>query len=224
MIEEIKQILNQESKENTKEFNQKILNTKLPILGVNTPFLRQYAKQICKQDFRLFLKECDRSSYELTLLEAFVIAGAKMSIDERFKLLDEFIPIIGDWAVHDGLVSSLKCSKKYPKEMLEYILKYKDSTKEFEVRFVAVMLMVYYLNEEYADKAFEVVKTLKANDYYAKMGIAWFLATAMIEYPEKVYSYLDNTSDKDIILMTIRKVRDSYRVSPMDKEKILQYK
>ncbi|MDE5566044.1 MAG: DNA alkylation repair protein [Anaeroplasmataceae bacterium] len=224
MIEEIKQILNQESKENTKEFNQKILNTKLPILGVNTPFLRQYAKQICKQDFRLFLKECDRSSYELTLLEAFVIAGAKMSIDERFKLLDEFIPIIGDWAVHDGLVSSLKCSKKYPKEMLEYILKYKDSTKEFEVRFVAVMLMVYYLNEEYADKAFEVVKTLMANDYYAKMGIAWFLATAIIEYPEKVYSYLDNTSDKDIILMTIRKVRDSYRVSPMEKEKILQYK
>lgn len=224
MIDRIKKQLNELAEEKTKLFSQRIIPTVLPILGVKTPDLRKLAKIIVKEDYRLFLAECDQSSYELMLLEGIVIGIAPCSIQERFELLDKFLPKIENWAVHDGLVTSLKSAKKYPEEFLEYLSKYQNSKKEYEVRFVAVMLMCYFLNDDYIHRAFNMIEHLNIETFYAKMGVAWFLATAIVSYSSLVYSYLDQVTDEEVVRMTIRKVRDSYRVSAEDKEKILQYK
>ncbi len=224
MIEIIQEHLNAMATVKTKEFSERIISTPLPILGVKTPDLRKLAKQIIKGDYLTFLEECDASSYEMKLLEGIVIASAPLSLEAKFKYLDRFIPTIRDWAIHDGLVSSLKCSNRYPKEMLNYILKYQKSEQEFEVRFVAVMLMTYYLKDEYVQEAFDIVKTLNLHTYYAKMGVAWFIATAMIKYQNLALDYLKESKDAELITMCIRKIRDSFRVNDEIKNKVLEFK
>ena len=86
------------------------------------------------------------------------------------------------------------------------------------------MLMSYYINDEYIDNNLAIVKKLYAKEYYAKMGIAWFLATAASKYENKVFNYLESEVDKEIVSMTIRKIRDSYVVSSEFKNKVLQLK
>lgn len=224
MIEIIQEQLNAMATLKTKEFNERIISTPLPILGVKTPDIRKLAKDIIKGDYLTFLEECDGSSYEMKLLEGIVIATAPLTLETKCVYLDRFIPTIRDWAIHDGLVSSLICCHRYPKEMLKYILKYRTSTNEFEVRFVAVMLMTYYLKDEYVQEAFAVIKTLNLNTYYAKMGVAWFIATAMINYQELALTFLKETQDAELIAMIIRKIRDSFRVNEEIKNKVLQLK
>lgn len=224
MIKEIKQQLNELATPKTQNFSKKLIPNSLPILGCKFPDLRKLAKEICKKDYTLFLKEYDASSFELQLLYAYVISAAKMSEEERRAYLRDFVPKIQDWAVCDGLISSLKCTKKYPKEMLEFILEYKTSHSEFEVRFLAEMLMAYYLTEEYVDLAVDIVLSLDITAFYAKMGVAWFIATLMINYKEKAFDVLKNLEDPVTVGMAIRKTRDSYRISKEVKEEVLFYK
>ncbi|MDE6241273.1 MAG: DNA alkylation repair protein [Anaeroplasmataceae bacterium] len=224
MIEEIKGKLNELSTTKTQNFSSKLIPNSLPILGCTFPSLRKLAKEICKGEYQTFLKEYDQSSFELQLLYAYVISSAKMSIEERIELLRKFVPTIQDWAVCDGLISSLKCTKKYPKEMLEFILEYQNSHKEFEVRFLAEMLMAYYLTPDYVQQAVEIIYTLDIKAYYAKMGVAWYIATLMIHYKEYAFELLEKLDDPVTIGLAIRKIRDSYRISKEIKEEVLFYK
>ncbi|MDE6661339.1 MAG: DNA alkylation repair protein [Anaeroplasmataceae bacterium] len=224
MLVEIKKRLNELATPKTQSFSYKLIPNSLPILGCKFPDLRKLAKEICKKDYKLFLEEYDRSSFELQLLYAYVIALAKMSIEERIVYLRDFVPTIQDWAVCDGLISSLKCTKQYPKEMLSFILEYQNSKAEYEVRFLAEMLMAYYLTEEYVEQAVQIIYTLDITLYYAKMGVAWFIATIMVNYKEYAIDLLKNIDDPVVIKMAIRKIRDSYRISDEIKEEVLFYK
>ncbi|MCM1131271.1 MAG: DNA alkylation repair protein [Roseburia sp.] len=224
MIEAIKEKLKELSTTKTQNFSSRLIPNSLPIIGCRFPDLRKLSKEICKGDYQVFLKEYDASSFELELLYAYVISTAKMSIEDRISQLRKFVPAILDWAVCDGLISSLKCTKKYPKEMLKFILEYQNSHQEFEVRFLAEMLMTYYLTPEYVEQAVLIILTLDIEAYYAKMGVAWFIATLMINYKEKAFYLLKQIDDPITIGMAIRKIRDSYRISKEDKEEVLFYK
>ncbi|MDE7263631.1 MAG: DNA alkylation repair protein [Anaeroplasmataceae bacterium] len=224
MIEEIKRRLNELATPKIQEFSKKLIPNSLPILGCKIPDLRKLAKEIGRGDYWTFLKEYDASSYELQLVYAYTLASAKLEIKEKISLLRDFVSTIRDWAVCDGLVSSLKCSKVYPEEMLSFILEYKESHQEFEVRFLVEMLMVYYLTPQYASWAVQIVLNLDITYYYAKMGVAWFIATLMIDYPSLGFQLLKEIEDLETVGMAIRKIRDSYRVSNEIKEEVLFYK
>lgn len=224
MIETIKKRLFELSTSQTKNFSTKLIPNSLPILGCKYPVIRKLAKEISKGEYLLFLKEYDASSFELQLLYAFVLSICNMKIEDKIEYLTEFVPTIQDWAVCDGLVSSLKCTKKYPNEMLQFILRYQDSHHEFEVRFLTEMLMTYYLTIENMDKAIEVVLTLDIHAYYAKMGVAWFIASLMTISKNKALDVLKNLNDPITVRMAIQKVRDSYKVSKEIKEEVLFYK
>lgn len=225
MFKKIDELLRGKSTMHQKEFANSLIPNSLPMIGVRTPDVRMIAKIIIKDDFKKFLDECKPDTFEMQLLKGFVIASAPMTIEDRLHYLDLFIPTITDWAVHDGLVSSLKCTYKYMEEMLNYILKYKDSRKEFEVRFVAVMLMNYYLNDEHIELVFSVLNELFLADYYSKMGVAWCVATAMAKYPERTIKFLEsNNLDHWTINKAISKARESFRVTKNDKDYILRFK
>ena len=224
MLENIIIQLKELSSEKIKVFSEKLIPTELPIMGVRVPDLRKLAKEIAKKDYMTFLEECDESYLELQMLKGYVIGIAAMPFEKRIAYLKKFVPQIKDWAVCDGLVSSLKCTKKNYDAMLEYILTYKESHNEFEVRFLAVMLMNYYLIPNYVSQAVNIILQLDIEKYYAKMGVAWFIATLMIDYPELAFQALEEIEDAKTIQLTIRKVRDSYRIPAELKEKILFYK
>ena len=156
-----------------------------PCAGVRIPLLRKLAQKIAKEDYRSFLENNPMDSFEMECLQAFVIGYAKDDINVILGYLDDLIPKIHDWSVNDSLCQTFKIAKKYPGETFAVLSKYKDSHREFEVRVVAIMLMSQFLNDEYIDTVIEILDSLYTEDFYAKMGVAWAVATVMAKYPDK---------------------------------------
>ena len=223
-MEEIKQELLQLADPKYLQYSKKLIFGSLPIFGVPTKEVRRLAQKIKKGDFRTFIADTKPDFYEMQLLMAYVIASSPMKMEERFFYLDRFIPTITDWAVCDGLVCTLK-PKQEEKEMLfAYLLKWQNSRKEFEVRFVAVVLMSY-LDEKHIGEVLRILQNLYVEKYYAKMGVAWCLATALISFKQEVMDlFKTNRLDPWVQNKAIQKAKESYRISSDLKEELLKYK
>ena len=184
--------------------------------GISIPDLRKFAKKIAKDDYKQFIKINDFSTFELKMLHAFVLGYAKDDIYTLIKYFDEFIPQVNDWAVNDSLCQNFKIARIYPDIFWDFIMNYKNSTKEFESRVVSVCLLSHYLNDAYIDRVIDVLDKLNTDDYYSQMGVAWAIATVMGIYPEKCLNYLKSKNchlGKKTFRKSLQKIRESLRVS-----------
>jgi len=208
-----------------KEFHSSLCPNVDKIIGVRVPELRKMAKQIASQDYNKFLLDADDEYYEELLLQGLVIGYAKISINETFKYLKIFVPKINSWAVCDTTCSNLKITKKYMKEMWEFLEQYINSKKEYEIRFALVMYLNYFLTDEYIDKILQKIDKIVNKEYYVQMAIAWLISFAYIKQKEKTEKYLlKNDLDKFTQNKSIQKICESYRVSNEDKEKLRKLK
>lgn len=228
----IRELLENEIESGYQKFNSNIVRTSQPLLGVRMPFLRSVAKQIVKDDeWQEFLNQKpihDQDNehgeiYELTMIRALVVASVAKS--QTFEWLQaqlaSFVPTIENWAICDCFSAELKVTKKYRAEMIEPLERYLDSGREFEVRFGVVMLMNYYLEDEYIDYTLAKLTTIECSDYYVMMGVAWALSFAYIKYPEKTEPLLTtHRLTKETHNKTISKICDSYRVTADVKERL----
>lgn len=197
-----------------KDFHKKLVPTvdEDKIIGVRLPQLRKIAKRLESNNF-------EWDYYEEIMLHGFYIGYEKMPYQARIRLLDAFIPYIDNWAVCDCVSSSLKFIEKNRKDFLEYLQKYMGSEKEYELRFAVVILMDYYITDEYIDYVLEFLSSVKSRYYYVNMAVAWALSVAFVKYQSKTMPILESKSfTKDIQNMTISKIRDSFRVDKETKE------
>ena len=120
-----------------KAFHSKLVPTVNPdkIIGVRIPILRKIAKSIANErvDFPV-------EYYEEIMVKGFLIGYKKYDIDERLKVLSDFVPLIDNWAVCDCVCSTLKFTEKNRQAVWDFLMQYIDGT-EYEVRFLVVMLM-----------------------------------------------------------------------------------
>jgi len=194
-----------------RDFHSRLIPTvdKDRIVGVRIPTLRKIAKKLVDNDFRW-------TYYEEIMLHGFYIGYAKLSFEERLSLLDEFVPMIDNWAVCDCCCSTYKFIIYNKKDFLEYLQKYLHSKSEYEIRFAIVILMDYYIDDEYIEFVLDYLKNVKSDMYYVNMSAAWALSVAFVKYRAMVMPLIENNLlSKDIHNMTISKIRDSFRV---DKE------
>lgn len=221
MIQDIRKELFSLADEKYKEFHGGLCPGVNNIIGVRVPALRSLAKKIIKEDWRKYLKEAEDQYYEEVMLQGMVIGLAKMDIEERLTYLAGFIPKIDNWAVCDVTCAGLKSTAKNLKKVWEFLQKYLNSDKEFEVRFAVVMILDYYIQEEYIDIVFEKLDSVHHEAYYVKMAVAWAVSICYIKYPEKTYSYLESCKlDNFTFNKAIQKIRESYRVPKEDKENL----
>ena len=207
------------SDEKYKKFHSSLCPGTENIIGVRIPNLRILAKEISKGDFRKFLKENENKYYEETMLEGFVIGYAKMDLNEKLEYISKFVPKIDNWAICDCTCSTFKFINKNKQEMWEFIQKYLESNKEFEVRFAVIIMMDYFLNDDYFDKVIEKLDKIKQSDYYVKMAIAWTLQVAYVKNKEKTVKYLKNNNlDKFTFNKAIQKMLESNRISKEEKD------
>ncbi len=191
----------------------KIKRTKF---GISIPELREFARKIAKSYYSDFIQNKDFSTFELKLLYAFVLGYAKDDINDLIRYFEDFIPQVNDWAINDSLCQSFKIARKYPEIFWNFIMKYKNSKKEFESRVVSVCLLSHYLNDKYIDKVIKVLDKLNTDDYYSQMGVAWAFATIMGKYPQKCLDYLQSTDchlDKTTYNKSLQKIRESLKIS-----------
>ena len=198
---------------NIEEYNNRVNPDSRPVLGVGAPRLRRMARAIAAEGYQTFLDEYPETYYEQQLLKAYVLGYAKDDIETILTYADRFVPAIGDWAVNDGFCSSFKHAKEYPERVWNWILTYAVKQKEFSQRMAAVMMLFYYLNEEYIDRVLEWMNQLTHPGYYTRMGVAWCVATAYARCPEQTKRFLENNRLDDWTYhKTIRKMCESYSV------------
>ena len=211
--------------EEYRKFHSSLCPNTNNIIGVRIPTLREMAKEIAKQRPQEFLSEIDDRYYETVMLYGMVIGYLKSSLEEKQKYLDIFVPKIDNWAVCDCCISTYKFTNKHLEEMWEYIQKYINSDKEFEVRFAVIMLMDYYLNDKYIDKVLKILGEIKHEGYYVKMGVAWAISVAFVKYEEKTRQFLANSTLDDFTYnKSLQKIIESNRVGKKVKSEIREMK
>lgn len=143
--------------------------------------------------------------------------------EKCIKLLDNFLPFVDNWAVCDTI--SPKIFKKHKKELIEKIKEWSQSDKTYTCRFGVEMLMTHFLDEDFKKEYLEVVANIHSEEYYVKMVIAWFFATALAKQWDYAVIYLeDNRLDVWVHNKTIQKVRESLRISLEKKEYLKKLK
>lgn len=227
MVSNIKDKLLELQNEEYKKFNQKLCpDTNLKMLGIKIPVLRTIAKEIAKNRPEEYLKNVENEYFEEVILEGLVIAYSKMPIEEKLELIKNFIPKIDSWAINDTFCPTLKIKENEKKVVWDFLQPYLQSDKEFEVRFAVIMMLDYYITDEYVDKVIKKLDQIKNDGYYAKMAVAWTLAEIGIKYNEKAMKYLkgQNNLDKFTYNKTLQKLRESYRISSEQKEELKKMK
>lgn len=190
------------------------------IIGVRLPELRKLARKAAAEDNITI----GTYYYEERMLIGMRIGYSKCDFEHRLEMLIKFVPLIDNWAVCDSCCSTFKFTIKHLDEMWHFILPYLDKS-EFEARFAVIMMMDYFLNDDYIDRVLSLISSVDREEYYINMGAAWALATAYVRYPEKVLELIKNSALSDEIHnRTIQKIRESRRVPKEDKEMLLAYK
>ena len=221
----MKQIIKQELKKlqdrKYKEFHSSLCPGVNNIIGVRVPVLRSYAKELIKQyDIKELLKNIDDEYYEEIMLQGILIGLSKENIEFVLEYIESFIPKINNWAVCDTFCAGLKVTKKNKEKMWDFIIKYLNSDKEFELRFSIVMILEYYIEQEKLEKVFEIFDSIKSDKYYVQMAVAWAISICLIKYYDETLEYLKNT-DIDIFIYNkaLQKAIESYRIN--NEQKIL---
>lgn len=156
MKQQIKQELKKLQDKKYQEFHKGLCPNTDNIIGIRVPVLRKYAKDLLKQyDFEELIKNIDNQYYEEILLQGMLIGLSKQDIKTTKEYIKQFVPKIDNWAVCDVFCAGLKITKKHKEEMYEFLQQYIKSDKEFEIRFGIVMLLDYYIEEQYLDKLFK---------------------------------------------------------------------
>ena len=79
--------------------------------------------------------------------------------------------------------------------------------------------MSHYLDKDFKAEYLEIPASVRSEEYYVKMMIAWFFATALAKQWDATISYIEQhrlapwTHNK-----TIQKAIESYRITPEQKE------
>lgn len=205
---------------NTKyrDFSKKLIPGDVHMLGINLPTLKKIAKEIAKGDYEKFLQIDDDGVFELKYLKGQVIASLK-DVDEYEKYFMWYLPSITDWSLCDGYVAASKIIKKDRERFFNIAKKLILGGVEFEARVGLVIMLVYMVDDEYIDRVFDLIEGLKSNHYYVKMAHAWLMCELYIKYTDRTKEFLlSNPPEQDVLKMTIRKIKDSYRVTIEDKK------
>lgn len=223
--EEIRSKLFNLSEDEYRNFHSKLCPNTENILGVRLPLLRNMAKDLAKNNWEAYLNNPYNEYYEEIMIEGLTIGYIKTDINTRLKYIKRFIPKIDNWAICDSFCNNLKFTKKNLNEVWEFISTYLSSNKEFELRFAIVMMLHYYINEEYIDRVLHILNDINHEGYYVKMAVAWAISFAYIKFPHKTLVFLKNNNlDSFTYNKSLQKIIESTRVSKEDKDSIRSMK
>lgn len=222
MAETIPQRLFAQQDPKYRQFSSALIPTVDPntVIGVRTPALRKLAKEL--EGEQSFLRELPHRYYEENNLHGFLIGEIKV-FDRCVRELEVFLPYVDNWATCDSLRP--RCFAKHKEELLPYIRKWLSVEHEYTVRFAIEMLMVHYLDEAFEPAYLQMVAGVKREEYYVKMMVAWYFATALAKRWNCTIGYLE---ERKLSLWvhnkTIQKACESFRITFNQKQYLKKLK
>ncbi len=219
ITDEIRARLIQDREEPFAAFQYKLIPTleKDAVLGVRTPALRQYARELKdRADLSLFFDALPHRFFDENQLHAFLLS--QMTDYARLMpLLKAFLPYVDNWATCDQL--SPVCFRKHREELLPEIEAWLRSDRLYTVRFGLGALMAHYLDDAFRPAFHEMAAAVRYDAYYVRMMVAWYFATALAKQYDATLPYLlDRRLEPRTHNKAIQKAVESRRLTPEQKE------
>ncbi len=195
------------------------------MIGVRLPYIKRLAKELYKSgEYIGFVNELPHTYFEEYHLHSYVLSEIQ-DFDDFIEEIERFLSYIDNWSVCDSLRP--KCFAKNKEKALICIKKWLESEHTYTQRFAIEMLMVHYLGDDFKPEYLDLVTNVEGDDYYLKMMVAWYFATALAKQYEATVGYIENRRIKDKWThnKAIQKALESYRVSNENKAhlKCLKY-
>lgn len=219
--EQLKAELIKLADEKYKQFSAGLLPGVNSILGVRLPELRKMAKRLSKADWQENLHQLSDDTFEEIMLQGMMIGYVKCETEERLELIREFIPKINNWSVCDSFCTGLKFVRTEQERVFYSLQPYIASDKEFEQRFAAVILLNYYIDEDWLSRTVKALEQINAKEYYSKMAVAWAMAECYLHFPDEVMPILkQNRLDPEVQQKSLQKIIESRTISPETRDEI----
>ena len=215
-----------EGNESYAAFNQRIVNTKMPVIGVRVPDLRRLARELAPDMSAADISKLltvQNESFEYVLLCGLLITHARLDDQTAIDLTKQYLPHVDSWAHIDIFVEK---KRRFASEAWwDFALECLQSEAEFTVRYGVVSLMTNFLDEAQIDRVFAALRNVKHDGYYVKMALAWLYATAAVNFFEKTLAELENRQiDAWMRNKAYQKMRESRRFTPRQQQIILKNK
>lgn len=226
-ITEIKKFLTENSEEKYRDFSFGLIKkSDYPLIGVRLPTLKRLANEICCDGCgESFLNECDFSSMEMLFLYSYVLGKIKADIEVLWRYFCKAAEHTDNWSTCDILCQSFKQCEKNKDFVLEKLIDFLESGKTYYMRIAVVMLMTYYLTDEYIDTVLSLADKYKNDGYYYKMGVAWLTATSLAKQTEKTLVFMETCTLDDVTYnKAIQKAVESRRITDELKGKLKKMK
>ncbi len=193
------------------------------VIGVRTPVLRKLAKELAgTPEAEAFLLELPHTYYEENNLHAFLVEQIK-DYATCVTAIDAFLPFVDNWSTCDGW--SPKVLKKHPQELLSKIREWMASDHPYTVRYGIGMLQRYFLDEQFSPEYLRWVAAIDREEYYVRMMVAWYFATALAKQYEAALPYIrEHRLPEWTHNKAIQKAVESYRVSSAHKVELRTYR
>ena len=210
-------------------FQSKIINTNLKIMGVKVPNLRKFAKEFYKSKTEIEFNEKTDIYFECVLLEGLLIAF-ETDKDKLKDKLEKFFVKMDNWAVVDMVVSSLIAFKKnLSNDDFEYFKSLLKLKNIFTVRFGIVCLLKFFGDKKHNKEVFEALETVICGEYYVDMAIAWLISEIIIQNPQNAEKIVEkikliNNLNQFIVNKSVQKVCESFRINDEIKKKLRKMK
>ncbi len=218
ITKEIREKLFDMRDEDYRDFQSKLIPTAPPdtFIGVRTPELRKYAKELSKDEgIGGFLRDLPHLYFDENQLHAFIISEIK-DFGSCVGEVERFLPYVDNWATCDQM--SPKTFKRHRTELIGYVKKWIESDRTYTVRFAVGMLMEHFLDDVFDASYPEIVASVNSDEYYINMMRAWYFATALAKQYESILPLIEERRlDVWTHNKTIQKAVESYRITPDQK-------
>lgn len=205
-------------------WEKRIVNTNLPCLAIPSPQIKALIKQIARGNFLEFLNLGLWNNFS----EVNINGGLITRID-NFELMTQYLypylEKIDNWANCDSL--KFKITPHNQDQYLALAEKLTQSPSTFTRRAGIIILLKLVNHDSYLPKIFCLLNNFTdEKEYYANMANAWLFAECFTKQRTATLNDFlpHHRLNKFTLNKGIQKCRDSYRVSPADKELLLQYK
>ena len=187
------------------------------IIGVRTPALRKLAKEIAKMpEYETFLMETPHFYYEENNLHGMLIGLIYKDPAQALDKIDDFLPYVDNWATCDMLPP--KCLARNTGLLRSTIVPWLNSKETYRVRFAIVAMLQFLLDDGFDPADLELLASIKTDEYYINMAIAWYYSFALIkQYDVAAGLFESRRLDKWVHNKSIQKAIESYRI-PQEKK------
>jgi 3-methyladenine DNA glycosylase AlkD len=195
------------------------------VVGVRLPELRKLARIIAMGDWRTYLEHAESEYFEEIMLQGMVIGYVKTDIEEILRYVTDFVPKIDNWSVCDSFCTGLKITNTNKERVWDFVQSYLSANNEYDIRFGVVMLLDFYIEDQYISRVLQLLDNAKHEGYYVKMAVAWAISICYVKLPEPTMQYLQNNSLDDFTYnKALQKITESFRVDQETKKWIRSMK